>query len=390
MSYLLGTNQKVSNCYVCAPAAVKHRHCSTQYFYKRCYNLGRTADCFSCLDPDHPPQFKGRIKVMSTSSMLHHVHEAPTFESELMKTTEKLGASFHIDHDAICGGRIDDLRCSWFRQYWNQPLPVDTVVLCGLNDIPHLSADDYMAKLEHWSEMVAAHSAEYGHEIPNTIGFCTPLRAPKYYWHPANRFGPPTGVGYVNHREKMDEIIARIDTLNKKNGVPGMVKLHTEGDRKVEGNWEHMWRQWREFYTKPGQYHEFLHLTDERRVGCYMKVVKYFYYQTEFPKIETAATGETGEITETIVPDPAGAGGPADARPPLEVEEPSSAPVLVPNGEEEVTSGDTGPDIEILYEPDGDQLIERGDTIERVDTRMRELRELDEKLDEALMKINEA
>ena len=384
MSYLLGTNQTVSNCYVCSPAAIKHKHCSTQYFYKRCYNLGRTADCFSCLDPDHPPQYTGRIKLLSTSSMLHHVHEAPTFESELMKTTEKLKASFHIDHDAICGGRIDDLRCSWFRQYYNQPLPVDTVVLCGLNDIAHLSADDYMAKLEHWSEMVATHSAEYEHAIPNTIGFSTPLRAPKYYWHQANRFGPPTGVGYVNYREKIDEIIARIDALNKKNGVPGMVKLHTEGDRKVEGNWQHMWRQWREFYTKPGQYHEFLHLTDERRVGCYMKVVKYFYYQTEFPKTETAAAErETEETTETNVPDPASAGGPADTSSPMAVVVTASAS---DGGEEEVTISVTEPDIELLYEPDGDQQRERVD----VDTTMKELRELDEKLDEELMKNNEA
>ena len=46
--------------------------------------------------------------------------------------------------------------------------------------------------------------------------------------------------------------------------------------------------------------------------------------------------------------------------------------------------------MEILYEPDGDQPTERVDTIERVHSRMRELRELDEKLDEELMKNNEA
>ena len=310
--------------------------------------------------------------------MLHHVHEAPTFESELMKTTEKLGASFHIDQDAICGGKIDDLRCSWYRQYYNQPLPVDTVVLCGLNDIAHLSADEYMAKLELWTEMVAAHSAEHEHTIPNTIGFCTPLRAPKYYWHQANRFGPPTGVGYVNYREKIDEIIGRIDALNKENGVPGMVKLHTEGDRKVDGSWQHMWRQWREFYTKPGQYHEFLHLTDERRVGCYMKVVKYFFHQTEFPKNETASVEVTNEINVSV---PAGARGPADASSPMADEVTASAD----GGEEEATISVMEPDIELLYEPDGEQQIERVD----VDTTMRELRELDEKLDEELMKNNE-
>ena len=54
MSYLMGTNDKVSNCYVCSPAAVKHKHCSTRFYYTRCYNLGREAECFTCLDPAHP------------------------------------------------------------------------------------------------------------------------------------------------------------------------------------------------------------------------------------------------------------------------------------------------------------------------------------------------
>ena len=295
MAYLLGSNDKVSNCYVCYPAAVKHRHCSTQFYYNRCYNLRREAECFSCLDPDHAPQYKGRLKVLSTSSTLHHVHEARTYESELMKTVEELGAAFHIDVDQISGGRIDDLRKSWKRQYFDQPLPVDTAVVCGLNDIPHLTADEFMNKLDHWRALVAEHSARHQHEKPNTIAFSTPLRAPKYYWHPANRFPPPPG--YVNHKAKIDDLIGRIEQFNRDNGVGGMVKLHMEGDRKVAGQWEHMWRQWREFHVAPGEvreYHKFLHLTDERRVRCYMKIFKYFFHQTDFPKIvspdDSAAT----------------------------------------------------------------------------------------------------
>ena len=34
--------------------------------------------------------------------------------------------------------------------------------------------------------------------------------------------------------------------------------------------------------TKPGQPDKFLHLIDERRVGCFMKIFKYFLYQTPF------------------------------------------------------------------------------------------------------------
>ena len=288
MSYLMGINDKVSNCYVCAPAAVKHRHCSTRYYYTRCYNLGREAECFTCLDPDHPPQFKGRLKLLSTSSTLHHVHEARTYESELMKTVEEMGAAFHIDVDQIAGGRIDDLRKSWYRQYWNEPLPIDIAVVCGLNDIPHLTADQFMFKLQHWRDLVAEHSVRHQHETPNTFAFSTPLRAPKYYWHPANRFPPPQG--YINYKDKIDELIIRIDRFNSDGGVEGMVRLHMEGDRKVDGEWEHMWKQWREYHVEPGQireHHEFLHLTDEKRVKCFMKIIKYFFHQTDFPKTAT-------------------------------------------------------------------------------------------------------
>ena len=33
----------------------------------------------------------------------------------------------------------------------------------------------------------------------------------------------------------------------------------------------------------PGEYDQFLHLTDERRVGCFVKIFKYFLHQTTFP-----------------------------------------------------------------------------------------------------------
>ena len=116
---------------------------------------------------------------------------------------------------------------------------MDTAVVCGLNDIPRLSTDEFMDKLKQWRDMVAEHSARHAHEIPNTIAFSTPLRAPRYYWHPANRFPPPPG--YVNYKAKIDELIDRIDKFNKSNGAAGMVKLHTEGDRKVNGQWEPQW-----------------------------------------------------------------------------------------------------------------------------------------------------
>ena len=120
-----------------------------------------------------------------------------------------------------------------------------------------------------------------GHKTPNTIGFSTPLRAPAFYWHIGNPFPPP--MGYVNLKDKIDALIGRIKMFNVESGSGGMVLFHTEGDRKTWGwGWHHCWAQWREFYTKPGQPDQFLHLIDERRVGCFMKVFKYFLHQTPF------------------------------------------------------------------------------------------------------------
>ena len=279
--YLMGTDHRETDCYVCLPASKRHLHCSTQFYYKRCYRLGRRADCFTCLDPDHPPQSDGRIKLVSTSSFLHNVQKCPTFEAELMKTIEASAASFHIDVDQITGGTLEDLRQSWRRLYWNQPLPVDTAVAAGLNDVARFSVNEILETMRRWRQMVAEHSARNGHRIPNTIGFSTPLRAPAFYWHTGNPFPPP--LGYVNLKEKVDILIDRIKKFNVESGTGGMVLFHTEGDRKTWGmGVHHCWTLWREFYTKPGQPDQFLHLIDEKRVGCFMKIFKYFLYQTTF------------------------------------------------------------------------------------------------------------
>ena len=89
--YLLGIKHKNTNCYVCRPAAKRHKHANSQYMYRRSARLGVPPDCSVCLDPDHPRQSSGRIKLVATSSTLHHVQYAETYEEQLMATVEEMG-----------------------------------------------------------------------------------------------------------------------------------------------------------------------------------------------------------------------------------------------------------------------------------------------------------
>ena len=112
-----------------------------------------------------------------------------------------------------------------------------------------------------------------------------------YYWHDANLFPPPPG--YVNYKNKMDELISAIDQFNYQAGVPHMVKFHTEGDRKVAGEWQTCWKQWREFCGAETDYTELLHLKDEKRVKMFMRIYKYFFHRTYFPPVTAAAPATT-------------------------------------------------------------------------------------------------
>ena len=159
--YLLGTSRKNVKCYVCRPLDQRHRHANSKFYRERCGKLGIPAPCTTCLDPDHPPLDDGRIKLVSTSSTLHHVQYCETFEAEMMKTVEELGAAFHVDFDMISGGRLDDLMWSWKKSYWDQPLAQDIAVVAGLNDVGRMSVDDYMEKLEEWRALVMEHSAKW-------------------------------------------------------------------------------------------------------------------------------------------------------------------------------------------------------------------------------------
>ena len=266
--YLLGIQHKNTACYVCRPVHKSHRHANTQYMYERTAKLGVPPDCSMCLDPDHPKQTTGRIKLVSTSSTLHHVQYCATYQEELIAAhLDFLDSTFHVDIDQIAGGRLEDFIRSWKKWYGGQPLPVDCAAVVGLNDVASLSVDQFIAKLREWRNLMEEHSRLQGHSSPSTLAVATLLYAPKYYWHEGNPIDPP--IGWFSHNMKMRKLTDAIRQFNVEGGVGGMVGFHTEGARKYKGLRQHWWAVWREFHLQEEEekdYADFLHLIDSHRV----------------------------------------------------------------------------------------------------------------------------
>ena len=89
---------------------------------------------------------------------------------------------------------------SWKKWYWEQPLPVDCAAVVGLNDVAHLSVDQFVSKLREWRAMMEEHSQLHGHAIPNTLAVATLLYAPKFYWHEGNTIDPSGGLVQPEHQ----------------------------------------------------------------------------------------------------------------------------------------------------------------------------------------------
>ena len=297
--YLLGIKHTNTNCYVCRPVPKRHRHANTQYMYERSAMLGIAPDCSMCLDPAHPKQTTGRIKLVSTSSTLHHVQFSETYQEELIAAhLDFMDSTFHVDVDQIAGGRLDDFTRSWKKWYWEQPLPVDCAAVVGLNDVAHLSVDQFMKKLQDWRALMEEHSRIHNHAVPNTLAVATLLYPPKFYWHEGNPFDPPTG--WRSYNIKMRALTDAIKQFNLEGGVGRMVGFHQEGSRLYKGKRQHRWETWREFHTQGDErdYSDFLHLVDEHRVKMYIKLLKYFFHRTYFNnEAAVVPVREEGEAT---------------------------------------------------------------------------------------------
>ena len=143
-----GSLDKLNPCRVClGPPGpypvmnVYHKHYSTRYFFNNSKTAGREeVYCESCREV-HPVVGPQRLKIISTTSTLYGVPHAATFPEQLSKFKTYIqseGAEtctrYHVDLDAIPGGRIFDTQYSWHIQYYDQDLPMDVAVVAGSSE----------------------------------------------------------------------------------------------------------------------------------------------------------------------------------------------------------------------------------------------------------------
>ena len=232
--------------------------------------------CHFC-DLEHPVDHMSRQRVILTSSSLSETqylvgwqwHDKPPI---------------HCDIEAIPGGLIPTLRKAWERSYMANPLPTDTVLHAGLNDVkhfaePHLSAnvpmdeianlvsDDIIIAIRCLHRLIIEHSNK--HEVSDTFAVGTLLHVPALYW-PVDCGAPPTN-DYINLREVIDAVNIKIEAFNIEIGATSAPKMHQTAERGRRNKRFYMFNLFREEAKE-----NMMHLVDQEKIKMTMRYVKYF------------------------------------------------------------------------------------------------------------------
>ena len=268
-SSMHGNTSKHMFCRVCySREGVKknHRHHSTQAFHEILKNgFTQIVNCPTCKVVHRVKRDCVRELVLVTSSTLHNVHLNPAVR-----------LPFHIDIESICGGKISELHQAWVHAYSNATRAIDTIVVCGLNDVRNCTPEEFMEKVTKWRDDVKKQNPL------NTFRMAELLRPPMFAWFPKD--GKPPSNDYVNYLDRIDQINSKIKTFNEEEGAKSMVGFSNEGCRSVKcrqpdgskaNEKQHIFKDWREC----GQGKQAcLHLNETRRAGMLLKLVRYIIH----------------------------------------------------------------------------------------------------------------
>ena len=255
----------------------KHQHLSTAHYYKEMTKLGELSPmCYFC-DRHHPINHMSRTKVILTSSTLNGVQFTEGWGWNGMQPT-------HVDIESIAGGKIDTLRKAWERAYGRNPLPIDTLLVAGLNDLNYFCklerirlgshadltepvSEAIMVHIRLLHTLIMEHATK--HQVENTFAVATILHTPSMYWYEADgEFPTPT---YINLKPVVDKTNLKIREFNLMNGISSAPKLHGSGDRKRGKNRRgYQFSHWRETSKE-----DMLHLKDPQRMLMMMACVTY-------------------------------------------------------------------------------------------------------------------
>ena len=176
------------------------------------------------------------------------------------------------------------LRRVWERAYMRNPLPIDTVVVAGLNDIrdtarlymgkysmeevANKANDDIMNSFRGLHRLIQEHSST--HSVDSTLAIATVLHVPALYWHVDD--GPPPSPDYTNFKALIDTLNLKIEAFNIENGASSAPKLHQTGERPLDKGKKrkYMFQAFREVDRQ-----DMMHLKDSKRFKMVKCLVKY-------------------------------------------------------------------------------------------------------------------
>ena len=252
---------------------------STTHYNKMMIRQGKmTPMCHFC-DLAHPIDHMTRHKVILSTSTLSSVQYLKGWGWGAEQPT-------HIDMETIPGAKIATLRKAWERAYAANPLPIDTVMVAGLNDvkdlvrlykdkhdmdeIAELVSNDIIGAVRQLHCTVTQHSQN--HNVDDTLAISTILHAPAMYWHDDDGDHPTSA--YINYKKVVDRTNLKIEAFNLEYGSSDAPKfLHMAGERGLNKGKRRIfrWDAWRETKRE-----DMLHLKDPFRFKMVKCIVKYF------------------------------------------------------------------------------------------------------------------
>ena len=145
MTEKMGSIRKSTPCVVCCgrnkTLKIFHIHLSTSFYNRQMLAAGETNPMCHFCDTPHMVDQRTRQNVILTTSTLSGIQYIQGWGWD-----EKDGDTLQYDVEFIPGAKIVTLKKAWERAYMRNALPIDTLLMAGLNDVRRETAKLYSNK----------------------------------------------------------------------------------------------------------------------------------------------------------------------------------------------------------------------------------------------------
>ena len=288
MSERMGSISKSVPCIVCCgrnkALRIFHIHLSTAYYNRQMIAAGELVPLCHFCEQDHMVDHRTRQNVILTTSTLSGIQYMQGWGWDA-----KDGVPLHCDVEAIPGAKIVTLKKAWERAYMRNPLPIDTVLMAGLNDVrdtaklysnkysmeetAELVSENILNSIKGLHRIILEHSRT--HNVKDSLAVCTILHVPALYWHDDD--GPPPSQDYINYKAIIDKTNLKIEAFNIEYGSTSAPKLHQTGERPLNKGKK---RKYQFGAFREEEKASMMHLKDHKRFKMAKSLVKYFRKST--------------------------------------------------------------------------------------------------------------